>query len=253
MSIKEKMLLRDGDVNIKINIGVDNKMNNQKEGIEAYIDKKSDNIINSVIDREIRQYGFNQDGKQQEHTLGFHVSGDTWNGSLINADFTEDELSLYSSNLKNSFFIFDFFDDYLFNSRTKIFTQYFTKLNEIIKNETFFHIEEIKQLNTLNIPNFHHGDKLYLRILFYNAKTGNITPFENTVGEGEEKQFFIIDLKHDEYEWSLEDDKIDGIEIINNEKFKDRLNETNKTLKMKDQTYPTGKKFNYIEGKYEEI
>ena len=261
---KEKILVSEEDINLQINLNAGFKINNQKEIVDNYARKKSEELINPLIDREIKNFKYKiltENGLIQNTRFEMNFFAPLkggLDGNFINAGYTQKEINEYSISLRNSFFILEFYDGFEFNSRTKILTQYFTKLNEIIKNWNHTFIEDVNQLKILGIPRFFIKNKqketLYLRILFYNAKTGGIVPFSNNSYDGdneEEKQFFKIQLDIKNETWSLYDNSIEGVEIVS-QSLKDRLGRTNETLRMKSQSHPDGSRFNYKTGEYED-
>jgi hypothetical protein len=157
-------------------------------------------LVNPVTDGEERRFKMNPN-PNPNITLHFYFysvplttyDNDTLNLGFVAAGFTVDEMNEISLNLLNSFFILDYYDTFDINSQTKIFTTYLTKILVLPKVSLF-------GLNNVYIPKYTIGTSSnnqlyrwyvpisyftgttmtgYVKLSFFNAKTGKITTFFN--------------------------------------------------------------------------
>ena len=279
MSIsKEKLVLTNEDINIKINIGGINDLLGIDEEIDNFSVETQKKSINPVSDNEVKTF---KHGKTADFIMEFYsltVSPPYyWSNIFTHAGFSDSEIINYDLSLRNSFFILDFFDTYITNERIKIFTKYYTKIADIgepydiTQHEKIVQITNNHQLNHIQIPhnflsNFTEDEiTIYMRVLFYNGKTGNLIPFYNIqyFNESENKftintekrMFFTVKLDQNNLHWWVENqdmtNHIHGREFyVDNSEYLEKLNKTNKNIKTIKPGYPIKQYFKYEDGTY---
>lgn len=275
---KEKILYNNRDKKIKISLSSDNDVYGNNQQIDSFIEDEKEKSINPPTDQEVTRFRFN---KELETYLGVLFSMNFFDGeyddppnlitNYLKAGFTESELYNYEKNIRNSFFILEFFDGYEEKNRRKITTNYYTKIWKKYKY-SFEHeaveIEETNQLKFVTISNNFlkniNSDlfSLYLRVLFYNGKFGHITSFFNedyknvSEGEGhltlknERPLFFKTHFNKQDRTWWTEKDVLLGYELIHQDFYLNKLNETNINATDLKINYPPKEIFDYRTGTY---
>ena len=250
--------------------GTEEYLGYQQE-IDNFTQIKSAESINNVTDHEVVRYEI-EPSDNRIITFNFFYSNQSWKPEYTTAGFTEKEVSGGSLNYLNSFYILDFFDTIKSTNQTKLFTTYLTKLNKnnvvnendrdrINNNDSEYRFNENFQLSYLNLPNWHDSNIAYLRISFYNAKTGIISVFYNNDNQyytTSQKMYFTIVF--DKINWTYQintnsntgsNPKIIATELVESTDYLERYNKTFDNLDNLDQNYPDGNTFNINDGKYD--
>lgn len=264
MPIREKIKISDKDMNLKITFSGLENVCGEEDGVLNFVNKVSNDSINPVYDQEIISFLYDQE-KNGDFIMEFYHETFGWGNLFINAGFTSDEVTKYTMNLRNSFFILDFFDDFSSNNRRKIFTKYYTIINRLGIQEEYegrvVPIKNTEQLKRIEVPRYYLNNNnsfLFLRVLFYNAKTGAVIPFYNekkSDEKGDEKLFFKINLDVSNRIWFVESevsDDLHGKEITveSNPAYRKKIEKTNKNLRLQRIEYPEKQYFDYKTGTY---
>ncbi len=262
--IKEKIPIFNKDVYLTIKLKNKSEVYGYDQEIKKYVKDKESILINPIKDYDILTFNYNTDlGNIELNPYFYSIDEDPeYKISYMWAGFTEEELFNYTLNLRNSFYILEFFDGYKTNTRKKIFTKYFSKIWSLgLKHSDHTNpiINETQELKQLELPRHFLTEQenvfpLYMRLLFFNGKTGRLILFYNLNNEdykNELKNFFIFNINKEEKTWETENGDIVAYEQIIGSEYIDRLNETNKKTKDLQQSYPKADKFNYLTGKYE--
>jgi len=260
---KEKILFNNQDKKIKISLFSNFQNYGVDQEIENFIKEEKETSINPVSNEEVTRFRFNKELTTEHGTLfnmKFFSAG--YGIEYLRAGFTEEEILNYSLNFRNSFFILDFFDDNKKNTRKKITTNYYTKLwkfNKPADEQDYIEIEKTNQIKFVNIPNRvleKNGDEIidfYLRVLFYNGKTGNLIPFYNTNPTNEDDEgplFFKTKFDPINRIWWIENDSLEGEQMITQIDYINKLNDSNVNATDLRINYPPKEVFDYKTGSY---
>lgn len=265
--IREKHILNDRDINLPIFLVSKQEIVGDYQEINEYTQKTAKENINKPNDKELKRFKYGDSLKELFFVMKYYdVSDETYGPSLENLGFTKTEIRTYASNLRNSFFILDYFSDYKSNKRKKIISKYFTKISYVENNESeYYSFTNNNQLKYIDIPISHINTieedifDVYLRVMFYNGKTGNIHLFYNEAKNdinNENKLFFKFTLNLNNFIWSIDSNELTnpfgilGKEMINNQNYLDRINKTNKNISDLSPNYSKGTLFDYLNGRY---
>ena len=221
-------------------------------------------LVNPVIDGEVRRFKLNPIPNSYITLIFkfYNVTATTYQTLLTAAGFTTNEINNNDLNILNSFFILDFYDTFDLNSQAKIFTTYLTKLNNLpiytigVSNSNQLYPWYIPLSYIL--PNAQTGSTVigYVKLSFYNAKTGNITSFYNQDNESlttPERIFFKVQLDLIGMTWKFltaSYPTITAKEIANNVLYVDKVNNTLDSMDNLQQNPPSGNTYNYKTNTY---
>ena len=221
-------------------------------------------LVNPVIDGEVRRFKLNPIPNSYITLIFkfYNVTATTYQTLLTAAGFTTNEINNNDLNILNSFFILDFYDTFDLNSQAKIFTTYLTKLNNLLiytigvsnSNQLYPWYIPLSYI----LPNAQTGSTAigYVKLSFYNAKTGNITPFYNQDNESlttPERIFFKVQLDLINMTWKFltaSYPTITAKEIANNVLYIDKVNNTVDSMDNLQQNPPSGNTYNYKTNTY---
>ena len=221
-------------------------------------------LVNPVIDGEVRRFKLNPIPNSYITLIFkfYNVTATTYQTLLTAAGFTTNEINNNDLNILNSFFILDFYDTFDLNSQAKIFTTYLTKLNNLLiytigvsnSNQLYPWYIPLSYI----LPNAQTGSTAigYVKLSFYNAKTGNITPFYNQDNESlttPERIFFKVQLDLINMTWKFltaSYPTITAKEIANNVLYIDKVNNTVDSMDNLQQNPPSGNTYNYKTNNY---
>lgn len=255
MFIKQEKLNNSNDGYIKITLNVSDEFLGVQQEIDNLTKFKSLDLVNPVSD--VEKLKFKLDPTILLTTIVFQFSGVT---SFLNAGFTNLEISGVSKNIRNSFFILDFYDTYDQNIQTKIFNTYLTKVGQIpiysVSSNTsnqFYYWYVPKSYINNNTGNTAIG---YVKFSFYNAKTGNVAIFYNNNNVGlttPEKYYFKAELNFVNRTWKFYDSNIivaveQRYTGVNN--YNKKINDTYNKQDLLKETFPTGNTYNYRTNRY---
>lgn len=231
-----------------------------QQEINNITEETKDSLVNPIIDNEVRR--FNYDNSVGYMNLYFYFTPDNSNyDNTFDSDgagFTDNEIESYSLNLRNSFFILDFYDSFDSYTQNKIFTSYLTKVLDGINKESTYriHSDTVNQYYNWNIPksylDSHTGTTVigYTKFSFYNAKYGFVSLFynkENDTLSTPEKMYFKTVLDLNNMTWKFPDlndpQEAEAYEVTKNSAYVDRVNETFDNFENEQQNYPAGTTF----------
>lgn len=264
---KETIKLKRSDASIRINIG--STLNNGlgiQEQIETLTNTTSHALINPHVDREVFRFKLKQ--VYGIYTFKFYF-GDNTNTSLINAGFSQDELNIQALNVANSFFILDFYDSYNPSIQNKLFTTYITQIGRSSEYTLGVLPVNYTQLNFNNqayywyVPKWFLNENskyivknIYLKLSFYNAKTGKVCTFYNNANgslKTPEKQYIKCSLDLNEKNWYIINNTNNIFvlkELVTSDEYLKRINNTFETTDVILQQFPTGNTYNYKTNSY---
>jgi hypothetical protein len=195
----------------------------------------------------------------------FNNGSGVYTASLINNGFTMNELTTRATNVRNSFFILDYYDSFDIYNQNKIFTTYLTKitttsniiptyvLNSTTNNQFYGWYVPVSYIGAIT------GTTAvgYVRFRFYNAKTGKIVlfyNFDNLSLSSPEKMFFKTELNLVNMTWKFVTGsypfmKAREVESTNT-LFINKTNDNFNTFENLAQDYPSGNSFNHASGTY---
>lgn len=265
MSIKETINNKGLDVNIKFTLDSGIKFIGQQQGIDKFVETTKESLINPVVDEEIRRIGYKT--IMGPATLKFYFRHPA-NGTLFNtfgltgAGFTSTEISENNVNIRNSFFILDFYDSYNPNTQTKIFTQYLTQILSGENNLPTYRIynDTVNQLYNWCIPQSYldtftsYYNTGYVKFSFYDAKTGKILLFYNKTNEGLStplKMYFPVQIYKNTFDWKFETVTPIAYEYPSNNAYVQQVNDRISNFENLQQIYPDGNTFDYKTGNYD--
>lgn len=272
--IRETLNLNNSDLNLKINLGVGNRILGYQQEIDYLTEETKIDLINSVIDNEVRR--FNYDSTNQAFNLMFYfsASGSSYYNSFmtLGGRFNASELNDENTKIQNSFFILEFYDTYDNNTQTKIFTNYLT---QILNGEEDSNIpipkyriynDTVNQFYNWYIPQSYIDEQTgsttvtgYIKFSFYNAKYGDITVFYNKDNDGlstPEKMYFKIKLDLVNMTWKFDFSGINyppnavAYQIPFTSAYSQRINDGVESFDNEQQVYPTGNTFQTTDGTY---
>lgn len=253
-------------MNLKIAFGSHDNFTGFQQEIDGETQFATIESINSAVDEEKRKFMLVPQTLPLLLKFNFynHSSG-IYSASYHNAGFTTEELVSDTLNVRNSFWIFDYYDSFDSNNQKKIFTTYLTK----IQNGPFSHTANpeftidsaAKQLYYWYIPlsyiNTITGSTIngYTKISFFNAKTGNVQLFYNEANESistGQRMFFETELNVDNMTWIINTSNypnVIGKELVNS-KYVERVNDTYDKFDNQKQVPPSGNTYNYTTNTY---
>jgi hypothetical protein len=153
-----------------------------EDSIKGYVDSEVLKNIPSVKDMELIRY--------RPLTNGFTIHpkfGTTLSSDFTAAGFTASESKEAKMVLGNSVFILQAYSTYDSDTQTLLSTTYVKAEDEATNTLTgevreaslkFNNTKIIKDFNNIYIPYNYSGDKVYVRLFFFNAKTGVLSYFK---------------------------------------------------------------------------
>ena len=267
--IKEKILLTDNDINLKITIGSGDDFFSRQQEIDKLTQITATDLVNPVSDREVRRFGFFNTVSTELQFQFYNALSGVHIATFLLAGFLPNEISNNNPKINNSFFILDFYDSFNPYEQTKIFTTYFTKITTPTSILPIYPIGTASnnQFYRWNVPislyDNYSGDTIigYVKFSFFNAKTGRLSLFynnDNTALQTTEKQYFKTELNVVNKTWKIVTNSYTSTNRIIakeypytiNNKFVDRVNNSFEKFDNIEVLYPTGNTFNFEEGNY---
>lgn len=244
----------DKSINIPLSFNINTV--GEQDALDSYINQATNSSINESND--IEKFKFKN---YDNINISFNYSGTTsYVTNYTSIGFINDDILFNRSGYKNSFYIIDLYDSFNANSQNKITTNYFTILGN--STNTIYNISLAinKQLSLLYIPiniiNNITGNTVtyYIRYSFYNAKLGKLHLFYNNENSNittDEKYYYKIDLNISNRSFKFITDvvNITPLEVVNNN-YIDKFNRSLDILPQKQQNFPSGNTFNYVDQKY---
>jgi len=247
--IQQKIRKTGNNSNLIIPIGSKlNQLGYQQE-IDSRMQIQSQDSINSISDYETRKFKLDFEYSSGGYTFYFQFKlGSNFSVYYTNAGFTSTEITEHAKSFDNSFFILDFYDTYDPKIQQKIFTIYQTKLGTASVFNIHTDVAD-NQLYYCYVPNWfierQTGDEIdvYFKLMFYNAKSGNIRIFYNLNNEAlttPEKYYFKVHLDLVNRKWYPYDRNVIAHENNINQEYIDRLKNTLDKNTELQQDYPGG-------------
>lgn len=255
--VQYKFLNNGLDKSINIPLSYNINTVGEEDALNNYINQATTDNVNNVND--IEKFKFKNNNIIN---ISFNYSGITSYVTDYTAiGFTNDDIILSRNNFKNSFYIIDLYDSFNSNIQNKIATNYFTVLGNT--NSSIYNVSTTinNQLAFLYIPiniiNNITGNTAiyYIRYSFYNANLGKLHLFYNSENINmltDEKYYYKIniDISNKSFNFITEVANITPLEVINNANYIDKFNRSLDILPQKQQNYPTGNTFNYLDQTY---
>ncbi len=252
-------------INNYIDIKIPLESMNDFTGFQQEIDNLTSftaiDLINTVNDAETRKYKIESINPATNILFQFYnINLANWFNSFLTAGFTIEEATKNGLNFLNSFFILDLFDTYDVNTQTKIFTTYLTKKGSSTLS-SYAITGSGNQFYYWYIPVSYIEAQTgmtstgYTRFMFYNAKSGKTTIFynsDNSALKTEERMQFKVIFNHINRTWKFATLSYPTIlvkEIINNQEYINKVNNTFNNIDSLQQQPPSGNTFNYTGGK----
>jgi hypothetical protein len=256
MSIKETIKFKGTDTFIKIPFSIANNLVDYQQEIDNANEEAKKESINEVIDHEVRRYTYNEPSSTilkfffgTGHNVEFGVNG---------AGFSEADITNGGDTLLNSFYILDFYDSFNDQTQTKIFTTYMTQIltgeldvgvpipEYTISNSSAY------QFNSWYVPQDYLDPFLYsgytvitgyVKLSFFNAKTGRVTLFYNKANDGlntPQKMYFTAYLYPATMGWQFITDTPEAYEVAAGNAYAQRINDRVDGFDNLQQEYPEG-------------
>ena len=251
-------LITGDTMNIKISFGSQDNFDGWQQEIDRQTSITTADLINPVTDEEKRRFGRTTSPASQAFEFVFY-NGSTYDDSYIAAGFTTEELYSQTLNVRNSFWIFDYYDSYDPNNQIRLFSTYKTTIEE---EPVFSMTDSSNQMYYQYVPKSYTDTltgltvTVYAKISFFNGKTGKIQLFTNernsSKNTGEVMCFeteLILYNKTWRYLVPSPGTQIKGKELANSS-YVDRVNDTVEDFDNLQQMPPTGNTYNYQDNNY---
>jgi hypothetical protein len=255
-------------MNLKISLSSSDNLIEYQQEIDRLTQFTTLDLVNPVTDGEERRFKLNPN-PNADITLIFQFYSTialAYLNTFLYAGFTANEIINSSLSVLNSFFILDFYDTFDINSQTKIFTTYLTKIlaptNGIYYSQYIIGTSSNNQFYRWYVPlsymKAQSGTTVtgYVKLSFFNAKTGKITTFYNADNASlttPEYLFFKAQLDLVNKTWKFltaSYPTITAKEVINNTLFADKVNNTVANKDDLKQNPPSGNTYNYKTNTY---
>ena len=255
--IKEKILYKGSDMSLKIPLGSHTDFTGAQQEIDKQLSATSTALINPVTDGEVRRFKKPPKRPNQTITFTFVTSTGLRGSDLTYAGFTDDDISRGDQNLLNSYFIFDFYDNVETSKQIKLFTNYLTKIKNEDNSNAIYTIDASNQLYNMEVPlSFIDAETgttytAYVKIMFYNAKNGQVRIFEDKEGVTGtyNRYYFTATLNFDKESWYIKK-TIFADEIVSNP-YTVKVNDNLTNFENQQQTYPAGTIYDPESNSYE--
>ena len=277
MSIKEKILYSGSGATLQFSLGSRVGMFDYQQQIDAINEETKEELVNPIVDHEVRSFSYAYDDVGETNLIfEFTINNTTYNSYYVPyAGFSTDEISSNSTVVRNSFFIWDFYDSPDDNTQSRISTTYLTKIvgeyDDTNPNRPYYNLRpEIKcQFYKIQIPKSFLDAQTgttaigYTRFSFYNAKTGGLTLFYNKDNLGFsviEQPYFKTELDLADMTWKFIYDgtnpnpnyPVDAVarQYKSTDAYSQKVNDGVQTFENEQQEYPDGDVF-VDDGTYE--
>ena len=204
MSIIKKIIKTKGqDLNIKLNLSSNNNLNGLQDSIDDFIIEETGLSLNNVKDGEKTRFTINGDSRifNWKFSTGYTTTGvqhtttitlpippfgtytfyhDTGNGGFFDLGYLASEITGRTTTLLSSFFMIQIYDSDNSIKQNLLHTGYYNGSNFLSSGNglnTSFVISNDDEFSSLYIPKTYSGSTVYMKSLFYNAKTGKLQVF----------------------------------------------------------------------------
>ena len=246
-------------MNIKISFASQDNFSGLQQEIDRQTSITTVDLINPVTDEEKRRFVKASSPSIQAFNFRFY-NGAAYVPSYTAAGFTTAELEDKTLNVRNSFWIFDFYDSYDPNKQIRLFSTYYTQIKS--STPSFPAANVNNQLYYLYVPKSYTDTftgltaTVYAKISFFNAKTGKLQLMLNernlSKTTGEVMCFKVeLDLYYRTWKYIITGTGTDvkGKELANSA-YVDRVNDTVNDFDNQQQVYPDGNTYNYQDNDY---
>jgi len=258
--IKEKIKYSSADMNLKITLGSDDGFTGYQQDIDRLTQFTTAELVNPASDVEVRRF---KHFATTTTSMAFQFyNGSTYASLFTHAGFTSEEIQTQNRSMLNSFFILDFYDSYEVYNQTKIFTVYLTKIGKtpIYSLDATANNQFYRWFVPLSYINQYTGATTtgYVKLSFYNAKTGKLVLFANFDNYGlftPQRLYFQTELDFLNKTWKITTPsypamKAKELPATLNALYTEKANDTVDNFENLSQNYPSGNTFNYIDGTY---
>lgn len=264
--IKERIKFNNVDVNLKIDLGIGNRLSGYQQEIDELTQDTKEELINPVIDYEVERFR-HEPSNTSVLTFSFsNAAGNDTDNTFTIAGFNTSEIEDFDVVLLNSFFIMDFYDTYDFYTQTKIFTTYNTL---VLEGETSggvpipkYYVRDttINQFFYQYVPksflDTQTGTTItgYVKFSFYNAKSGRVSLFynPNEAALSPKRMYFKTFLYPVPMQWKFENYSLNPTELPPNNNYSNKVNDAVENFENLQQNAPEGA-FNPVDGTYEDF
>ncbi len=265
--IKEKIRLTSTGATITFGLSGKNRISGYQQEIDGITEETKDALVNPIIDNEVRRFHYDNSVGYMDLSFFFTPDNSNYDDSFDSdgAGFTDDEIETYGDNLRNSFFILDFYDSFDSYTQTKIFTSYLTKVlnGKADTASPYYQIpaykifsDTVNQFYNWNIPktyiDAHTGYTVtaYTKFSFYNSKYGFVSLFYNKDNDAlstPERMYFKTEINLTNRTWKflnlVDPQEANAYEVTKNSAYVDRVNDTYENFENEQQNYPAGTVF----------
>lgn len=257
--IKEKIRSIGRDVSIKIPLSSNKNSSGLQQEINNYVEEQTGLSINPVVDGEKIRF--------KTLTSKFFYPVFFNNGiylpNLTNNGFTSEEIAIQSNVKTNSFYIFQIYDSIVRENQLLLHTSYLNGF-DIVETTNPLGQQLLPNSETLNfyIPkwwideNVNQNNQItfYMKLLFFNAKTGKIQVFFNTNKNAitsEDKLYYSGTLFINNKTYTTESNQLIFSEFPSSD-YTNKINNTINTFNNELPQFPSGTRFN-PDGSYDFI
>lgn len=256
--VREKIRYTGNTTNIKFSLSSDDSFLGYQQEIDNLTQVVGVDLINPHVDVEERRFKNSSNGSNVMN-FEFTLNGVIYATNYINAGFKASEIASNSLNKLNSFYMFEYYDTYVTNTQTKIFTTYISKLGTVPQitidsNNQIYHLYiPIAYMNTL-IESGITTVNGYMKISFFNALNGQLVLFYNTTYGNlstPQKMYFNTQLDLLNKTWKfINPSVIRGRQLWTSGDYVNKINNSFTKFDNEKQNYPIGSIFNKTTGKY---
>jgi hypothetical protein len=212
-----------GDTNIIFDLSNNFSRVDKGDDIKKFIEKEVETKINPAYDSEVimLKYGLSNNYKLQLELYNKTTSTYQKDFTIL---FSEQELKQYKPVFFNSIIIYEFFDEinsdkniragisYLFNYRSGRYSD--DTNNQFYFGSTVFDVNFDYQKNIIiNKSIFNKQDYIYLKMSYFNSKTGKLIRFYNPYKQSintEEKLYYKLLLNKNNYTYQFDISELNG-------------------------------------------
>lgn len=275
--IKERIKFENQDINLKINLGVGNRLSGYQQEIDNLTEETKVELTNPITDNEVRRFQYG--GTLANLVFYFTANGTVYQNSFetTGARFTSTEVDDYSNKIRNSFFTMDFYDSFDDYTQTRIFTIYQTQVLDGEKSGSIpipkyrIYGDTVNQFYSWYVPktfidqNIQSGVTIvtgYVKFSFYNAKYGDMALFYNKDyvnpenPASPERMYFKVQLNLNDMTWKFDysgdnyPPNAVAYQLPFTNIYSQKVNESIEDFDNKKQEYPDDNTFDSETGDY---
>jgi hypothetical protein len=260
--IQERIRNVGADINLKISFSSNDSFTGYQQEIDNLTQVTSLDLVNPVVNGEMRKFKMLPTVLLTQYQYYFNNFN-----TFLSAGFTTDDIANNTVAVQNSFFILDYYDSFDPYTQNKIFTTYLTKILTGVNKTPVYNVSAAtgNQFYYWYVPVWYMEAQTgttatgYIKLSFYNAKTGKIQLFYNNynianpIGRTPEKMYFKAQLDIVNRTWkflNVTNGQVVAKELTTSIAYNDRVDNTYGTVDNIAQTYPSGTTYNYTTNKY---